>query len=52
MTELPPEKAQQYGMEARKFRTNDTTDKANRSLWTETPADKNKRKKVGLILHF
>ncbi|XP_065225214.1 GPALPP motifs-containing protein 1 [Planococcus citri] len=43
MTELPPEKANYFGLGPRKFRaTNKTGDPKNRALWTETPLDKNK----------
>lgn len=43
MTELPPEKANAFGLGPRKFRTAAITgDPKNRALWTETPLDKNK----------
>lgn len=37
MTELPPEKGSQFGLEARKFRTSYSDAKADRSSWTQAP---------------
>ncbi|XP_050429526.1 GPALPP motifs-containing protein 1 [Adelges cooleyi] len=43
MLELPPEKAANIGLGARQFRKREGPDMSNRSEWTETPHDKQKK---------
>lgn len=40
MLELPPEKAASLGLGPRTFRIREGPDNADRSCWTDTPADK------------
>lgn len=43
MLELPPEKAANLGLGARKFRKSEAPDMSNRSEWTDTPSDKERK---------
>ena len=45
MTELPPE-MKAFGLGPRKFRANAAPEKGDRSVWTDTPADREKKQKV------
>lgn len=43
MLELPPEKAANLGLGARQFRKREAPDMSNRSEWTDTPIDKQRK---------
>lgn len=43
MLELPPEKAANLGLGARQFRKREGPDMSNRSEWTDTPSDKQRK---------
>lgn len=43
MLELPPEKAANLGLGARQFRKREAPDMSNRSEWTDTPTDKQRK---------
>lgn len=43
MLELPPEKAANLGLGARQFRRREGPDMSNRSEWTDTPLDKQRK---------
>ncbi|KAE9538452.1 hypothetical protein AGLY_005551 [Aphis glycines] len=43
MLELPPEKAANLGLGARQFRKREAPDMSNRSEWTDTPSDKQRK---------
>ncbi|XP_060850870.1 GPALPP motifs-containing protein 1 [Rhopalosiphum padi] len=43
MLELPPEKAANLGLGARQFRKREAPDMSNRSEWTDTPSDKERK---------
>lgn len=43
MTELPPERGKNFGLTARKFSMATHSTSGDRSVWTETPADRDKR---------
>ncbi|XP_025190496.1 GPALPP motifs-containing protein 1 [Melanaphis sacchari] len=43
MLELPPEKAANLGLGARQFRKREAPDMSNRSEWTDTPLDKERK---------
>lgn len=43
MLELPPEKAANLGFGARQFRKREGPDMSNRSEWTDTPLDKQRK---------
>lgn len=45
MTELPPELGPGLGLTARQFKGNKSTSTGDRSVWTDTPADKAKKLK-------
>ncbi|XP_064615271.1 GPALPP motifs-containing protein 1-like [Liolophura sinensis] len=47
MLELPPEMGTNFGLSARKFRTNPSTKGGDRSCWTDTPADKARKEQEG-----
>ena len=46
MTELPPELGPGLGLSARQFKGNKSTSTGDRSVWTDTPADRAKKLKV------
>lgn len=46
MTELPPERGKNFGLTARKFSMATQSTSGDRSVWTETPADRDKRMQV------
>lgn len=55
MTELPPAHAVALGLGSipRKFKTSEGPDLSDRSMWTDTPADRlRKEKEKVLLLHF
>ncbi|XP_014606350.1 PREDICTED: E3 ubiquitin-protein ligase Topors isoform X1 [Polistes canadensis] len=46
MMELPPTRAADFGLRARKFRLRPGPDMSDRSCWTDTPEDKVKKRKA------
>lgn len=51
MTELPPE-LQHIGLGARTFKKRSGPEKKDRSIWTDTPADRERKARVGILYCF
>lgn len=51
MTELPPQLSGAVGLCERRFKTSNTVINTDRSVWTDTPADK-ERKMVTFLFHL
>jgi hypothetical protein len=51
MLELPPEQAANFGLGPRQFRVRTMPELGDRSVWTDTPADR-LRKKLSLVCFF
>lgn len=49
MTELPPE-LQHVGLEARTFKKRSGPEDKDRSIWTDTPADRERKARVSLFM--
>lgn len=47
--ELPPARAADFGLRARKFRLRPGPDMSDRSCWTDTPVEKARKRKVYLL---
>lgn len=48
MLELPPEMGKNFGLAARTFKKNPGSSNKDRSVWTDTPADKKRKAQVAL----
>lgn len=49
MTELPPEMGKNFGLTGRTFSKGGGPENKDRSEWTDTPVDKIKKEKVGIL---
>lgn len=53
MTELPPaHSAASFGLGPRKFKTREGPDMSDRSCWTDTPADREKKRMERVKIDF